>query len=80
MKFGQILECCMRNLSDMFSAQCFRLETTSRCLYDFMKMAIKQDPAIFDSWQLPFLIVPYSYFQKNETLEFWHNWVIGAGY
>ena len=30
----------------------------------------------FQSWHLPFLIVPYSPFQINETLESWHNWLL----
>ena len=32
--------------------------------------------SIFDSWYLPFLILPYSPFQKNETLKTWHNWLL----
>ena len=32
--------------------------------------------AIFNSWHSPFLNVPYSPFQKNETLESWHNWLL----
>ena len=30
----------------------------------------------FSSWYLPFLILPYSSFQKNETLKTWHNWLL----
>ena len=33
------------------------------------KMKTKQDLATFDIRHLPFLIVPYLPFQKNETLE-----------
>ena len=69
MIFGQILVCFMTNISSMFWAQCWRLETSSRPFYDFVKMTIYQDLAIFNSWYLPFLNVPYSPFQKNETLE-----------
>ena len=29
------------------------------------------DLVIFDSWHLPFLIVPYSPFQKSETVKSW---------
>ena len=50
----------------MFLAQCWRLETSSRPVYDFIKMTI-----IFNSWYLQFLIFPYLRFQKNETLGFW---------
>ena len=53
----------------MFLAQCWRLETSFRPFYDFIKMVTVQNLAIFNSWHLPFLIVPYSHFQKNETLE-----------
>ena len=73
MKLGQILVCCLTNISNMFLAQCWRLETSSRPFYDFIKMTIGRDLAIFDGWHVPFLIVPDSPFQKNETLEFWHN-------
>ena len=72
-KFGQILVCCMRNISNLFLAQCWRLETNSRLFYFFIKMAIKQDLTIFNSWHLPFFIVPYSPFQKDDTLESWYN-------
>ena len=76
MKFGQILVCCMKNISNMFLAECWRLETSSRLFYDFIKMTIQQDLAIFNGWHIPFLIVLYSSFQKNETLESWHNWLL----
>ena len=56
--------------------QCWRLETSSRSFYDFIKMTIKRDLVIFNSWLLPFLIVGYSHFQKNETLESWHSWLL----
>ena len=77
MKFGQVLVCCVLNMSNMFLGQCWRLETSSRSFYDFIKTTIYGDPAIFHSWHLPFLIVFYSPFQKNETLESWRNWLLG---
>ena len=73
MKFGQILVCCMTNISNMFLAQCWRLETSSRPFHNFIKTTIKQDPTIFHSWHLPFSIVPYLPIQKK-PLESWHNW------
>ena len=76
LKFGQILACCMTNISNMFLAKCWRLETSSRLYYDFIKMTIQQDLAIFNDWHIPFLIVLYSPFQKNKTLESWHNWLL----
>ena len=69
MKFGQILVCCMKNISNMFLAECWRLETSSWLFYDFIKMTIQQDMAIFNGLHIPFLTVLYSPFQKNETLE-----------
>ena len=59
----------MANISNMFLAQCWRLETSSRPFYDFIKMTISRDQAIFNSGHLSFLTVPYSTFQKRETLE-----------
>ena len=76
MKFGQILVCCKTNISNMFLAQCWRLETSPRSFYDFIKMTIQQDLATFNSWHLPFLIVPYATFQKNEALKCWHDWLL----
>ena len=40
MKFGQILVCCMASISNKFLAQCWRLLTSSRPFYDFLKMTI----------------------------------------
>ena len=48
MKFGQILVCCMTNTATMFLAECWRLETSSRLFYDFIKMTIQQDMTIFN--------------------------------
>ena len=78
MKSGQILVSCMTNISDIFLAQCWRLETRSRPFYDFIKITILRDLVIFNSWHLPFLIVPYSPFQKHETLEFWHKSLVSS--
>ena len=44
--------------------------------YDFVKMETYQDLAIINTWYLQFLIVPYLLFQKNGTLESWHNWLL----
>ena len=72
-KFGQILISCMTN---MLLGECWRLETSSRLFYDFNKMTIQRDLAIFNGRHLPFLIVPYPPFQKNETPESWHIWLL----
>ena len=61
MKFGQILLFCMTNISNMFLAECWRLETSSRLFHDFIKMTIQQDLAICNGWHIPFLIVLYSF-------------------
>ena len=63
----------MTNISKMFLVRCRRLETSPRPFYDFIKMPIKRDVAIFNDGHLPSLTVPYSPFQKSETLESWHN-------
>ena len=81
MKFGQILLCCMTNISNMFLAACWRLETSSRFFYDFIKTTIQQDLAIFNSWYIPFLIVLYLPFQKMNHCNpgIFGYWVIGEG-
>ena len=76
MKFGQILVCCTANDSSMFLAKWWGLEISSRLFYDFIKITIQLDLAIFNDWHIPFLIVLYSPFQKNITLESWHNWLL----
>ena len=63
-------------LSHTSLAQCSRLESSSWPFDDFIQMKIKQDLAIFNNSHLPFLIVPYSPFQKNETQKSWHNWLL----
>ena len=82
MKFGQILVCCMTNIPNMILAECRRLETSSKLFYDFNKMTIERDLDVFNGSHLPFLIVPYSPFQKKMkqwNLDIIGYWVIGAG-
>ena len=76
--------CCMINISNMFLAQCWRMETSSRPFYDFNKMTIWRDLSIFSNW-LIFTIFNSPLFKlskkikkekKNETLEVWHNWLL----
>ena len=76
MKFGQIQECCITNFSNMFLVQCWGLEGSSNPFYDFIKITIRQDLAIFNNIHLPFWYLPYSPFQKNETLESWYKWLL----
>ena len=66
MKFGQILMYITRNISN----------TVFWLFYDFSKMAIQRDLSVFSSWYLSLLILPYSPFQKTETLETWRNWLL----
>ena len=66
----------MTSISNMFLAQYWRLETSSRLFHDFTKITISRDLAIFSSLQLPFSIFPYSPFQKNEIVESWHHWLL----
>ena len=37
MTFGQILVCCTANISNMFLARCWGLETSFRPFYDFIR-------------------------------------------
>ena len=53
----------------MFLAQWCRLETGSRLFYDFIKMTILRDLALFNSWNLPYLNVSNTPFQNIERLE-----------
>ena len=48
-KFGQMLVCYMTNISNTFLAQGWRLGTSSRSFYDFIKFTTQQDLAIFNS-------------------------------
>ena len=76
MKFGEILMCYMTNISNIFLVPCRRLDTSARPFYDFIKILKQRDLAIFNSGHLQSLIVSYSAFQKNVTLESWHNWLL----
>ena len=58
MKFGQILVRCRKNIFSMFLAERWRLETSSRPFYDFIKM-IQQDLTIFNGWHMSFSIVHF---------------------
>ena len=79
MKFGQMLLCCMINISKMFLAECWDWELVPG--YDFIKMAIQQDLPFFNGWHVLFLIVLYSSFQKMKhwNLDIFGYRVIGAG-
>ena len=70
MKFGQILVWCMKNIPNMVLVQCGRLGTSIRSFYDFIKMSIKQNLAIFVSYLFLYL------FPKNGALESWRNWLL----
>ena len=69
MKFGHILVYFMINISSMFLAECWRLETSSGYFYNLIKTTIQQDLTIFNGSNILFSIVLYSPFQKNETPE-----------
>ena len=49
-----------------------------QALLSFYKNYSKARSGYFNSWHLPFLIVPYSPFQKHETLEFWHKSLVSS--
>ena len=46
MKFG-VSSVSVANISNLFSAQCWRVETSSRPFYDFHEMTIKRDLSVF---------------------------------
>ena len=62
--------------SNMFLTQCWRLDTTSRPFHNFNEITVQWNLTIFSSWCLPYLILLYLPFQKNETLAIWHNWLL----
>ena len=70
----------MTDISNMFLPECWRLETSCRPFYDFIKMTMQEDLAIFNGWHIPFLIVFYLPFQKMKhwNLDIFAYWVIGA--
>ena len=58
--------CCMTNISNMFWLNAVDWKLVPGPFYDFIKMTILRDLAIFNSSQLRFLIVPYSPLQKKK--------------
>ena len=76
MKFGQILVYLITNIFNIFLPQCWSLQTSSRPFYDFTEMTLERNLSIFSSSYLPFLILPYLHFHKNETNETLHNWLL----
>ena len=40
-KLGQILVCCMTDISNIVFAECWRMETSSGLFYDFIKITIQ---------------------------------------
>ena len=68
--------CCLANISNMFLAQCWRLESISGLFYDFIKITTYQDLAIFNS--LPCLNEPYSPLKiKIKKMKHWNVDIIG---
>ena len=59
----------------MILAGCWRLETSFKLFYDFIKMKIQQDQVILNSWHIPFLIVLSSHFQKK--MKHWNFYIFG---
>ena len=77
MKFVRILVGWMTNIYNIFLAECWRLETSSRLFYDFIKMTIQQDLAIFNGWHV--LYSPFQKKMKHWNLGIFGYWVIGTG-
>ena len=79
-KFGQILVCCMINISNMFLAKCWSWKLVPGSFMILLKWQYSKIWPFLMVDIYHFLIVLYSIpFQKNETLESWHiclssNW------
>ena len=57
----------MTEIPSMFLAQYWRLETSSRPFYTFIKVPIQRDLVIFNNWHLPFLMsLIYLYKKKRK--------------
>ena len=69
-KFNQLPVYCMTNISNMFLAECWKLETSPRSFDNFARSG--------HFYKLTFtnVILLYSPFQKNEKLESWCNWLL----
>ena len=77
MKFGQAL---VINISSMFLAQFWSLETISRLLYDFIKMTSKTQPfLIIDIYHFCLSLIHIFIKIKHWNLDIISYWVIGAG-
>ena len=46
-EFGQMLVYLTTNISNMYLAQCWRLETSSTPFYDFNEMTMQRDRSMF---------------------------------
>ena len=82
--FYMITASVMKELSNHFSAQYWRLETRVISFYDFIKMTIQWDLVICNSWHLPFLTSLIHFFKKkkktkknNGTKKQWKLDIIG---
>ena len=81
MKYRQILVCCIANISNMFLVECWRLETSSRVIYDFIKMTIQQDLAILmvDIFHFQLYFIHLFKKIKHRNLDMFGYSVIGSG-
>ena len=79
MKFGQIQECCITNFSNMFLVLCWGLEGSSNPFYDFIKITIWQDLAIFNNYHFDISLIHLFKKMKHWNLDISGYWVIGAG-
>ena len=73
MKIGQALEQLMTNISNLFLALTWWLETSSRSFCDFDKITKSCDLVIFSTWLL-FLEFLIAQFQKSKKPQTRHNW------
>ena len=76
MKFGQILVCCMTNISNMFLTESGDWKLVPGSFMILFYNGNTARSGHFNARHIPFLIVLYSPFRKNETLASWHIWLL----
>ena len=81
MKLGQILVCCMTNISNMFWLNAGDWKLVPGPFIILLKWNYSKILAIFNSWHLHFYISLIHHFQKMKhgRIDIIGYWVIGAG-
>ena len=84
MKLDQILVCCMTNISNLFLAQGWRLDTSSRPFMILLKWQYSKiwPFLIFDFYQFSLSLINLftkMNFWNLDMIGYWHYWITGAG-